>query len=511
MAGAYPVSTFNLVSALQKISPSARKPLILAQGTSAGSFTSGALVSEVANGLTAGNDLCGAGSIGALMINAFKQVAPNIKLAAIIVSDNGSGVAAAGSIAITASSPAAGTFYLTVGSYTKNRYAITTTTSSTATTIGDDIAAAVNADENSPVTAINTTGTVAFTAKNKGTEGNNIGLKVESLPSGVTSSLTAFTSGATDPSLTGILTKIDASRYDIICPVAFLSTVNTHLLAKFNVSNAILDGVGFVCKTATYANAQTALAANTLASKVITYLNNKLVNDSDWKGGSELELDYVIATYVAAIRALRFKANASISAYMQSPNNRGGAFLAGIPYHNMKLVDLAILPPEKAFTLTEIQGLADLGGSTLSTDESGTVTVTNPLWMTVYKAETPTADGFTYKNLNKSDCATTAREYIFRNLKNYYSQSGLTAGVDPNNPLIRIATERNIRAYIVGLWQDLTGPDYAVLQGSPALLTEFQENLIVNVDTATGSVSGSMAFNLMGQLETFDFDLTPNL
>ena len=196
---------------------------------------------------------------------------------------------------------------------------------------------------------------------------------------------------------------------------------------------------------------------------------------------------------------------------MQSPNNRGGAFLAGIPYHNMKLVNLAILPAEKAFSLTEIQGLAELGGSTLSPDESGTVTVTNPLWMTAYKLDTPTADGWTYKNMNKSDCATTAREYIFRNLKNYYAQSALTQGDDPNNPLIRVATEKGIRAYIVGLWQDLSGPDYAVLQGSATLLQEFQENLVVNVDTTIGSVSGSMSFNLMGQLETFDFDLTPNL
>jgi phage tail sheath gpL-like len=300
------------------------------------------------------------------MINAFKQVAPNVKLAAIIVDDNASGVAAAGSAVASVSTPTAGTFYLTVGSYTKNRYAITTTTSSTATTIGDDIEAAINADGNSPVTASNSSGTVTLTAKNDGTEGNNIGLKVESLPSGVAVALTALTSGATDPSLTGVLTKIDALRYDIISPVAFLADIKTHLEAKFNVTNNILDGVGFVCKTATYANAQTALAPATLASKVITYINNKIVADADWKGGSVLELDYVIASYIAAIRALRFKSNASISSYMQSPNNRGGAFLAGIPYHNMKLVDLAILPAEKAFTLTEIQGLAELGGSTLS-------------------------------------------------------------------------------------------------------------------------------------------------
>ena len=511
MAGAYPISTFNLVASLQKITPLSRKPLILAQGIAAGSYTSGALVTNIGNDLNAGNDLCGEGSIGALMINAFKSVNPFIRLDAIIVDDNGVGVPATGSVAMVASTPAAGTFYLMVGSKTNNRYAITTTTSSTATTIGDDIETAINADANSPVTASNTTGTITLTAKNDGTEGNNIGLKIESLPSGVTSTLTAFTSGATDSTLTGVLAKIDTSRYDIISPAAFLSSVKTHLEAKFNVTNNIIDGVGIVCKTDTYANAQTALSPAALASKVITYLNNKLVDDDDHKGGSLLELDYVIASYIAAIRSLRFLPNASISQYMMSDNNRGGVFLAGIPYHNMKLAGLSTIDSGDGFTLIETQGLANLGGSTLSMDDSGTVAVTNPLWTTAYKLETPTAEGFTYKDLNKSDCATTAREYIFNNLKSYYAQAALTAGDDSSNSLIRVASEKSIRAYIVGLWQDLSGPDFAVLQGSASLLEEFKQNLIVNINTSTGAVSGSMKFNLMGQLTSFDFDLTPNL
>lgn len=511
MAGVYPITDLQLVASLQKITTLSRKPLILAPGTSAGSYTTGALVTNIGNGLNDANDLCGDGSIAALMINAFKTVNPFVRLDAIIVDDNGSGVAATGSIAMAASSPAAGTFYVTVGSSTLNRYAITTTTSSTATTIGDDIEAAVNADENSPVTASNTTGTVTFTAKNDGTEGNNIGMKVESLPSGVTATLTAFSSGATDSTLTGILTKIDNSRYDIIAPVSFLSTIQTHLESKFNTTNEILDGAGIVCKTDTYANAQTALAPATLASKVICHLWNKKIADDDHKGGALLELDYVIAAYIGGLRALRFLDNAPISSYMMSDNNRGGAFLAGVPYHNMKLVDLGLMDTGDNFTITEIQGLADLGGSTLSMDNSGTVAVTNPLWTTAYKLETPTAEGYTYKDLNKSDCATTARDYIFSNLKSYYAQSALTQGDDPLNPLIRVATEKSIRAYIVGLWEDLTGPDYAVLQGSDALLDEFKQNLIVSINTSTGAVSGSMKFNLMGQLASFTFDLTPNL
>jgi hypothetical protein len=509
MAGTFPITEANLVSKLSNIAPSDRIPLILAQGTSAGSFTSGALVTYISNELGTGKALCGAGSIGHLMIDIFKTINSQTRLDAIIVSDNGSGVAATGSVAFAASSPAAGTLYVTVGSYTKNRYAIATTTSSTATTIGDDLVTAITADSNSPVTAANSTGTVTFTAKNKGTEGNRITIEVESLPSGVTQTTTAFTSGATDPTLTGILTKIDASRYDIITEAAFLSTVKTHLEAKFNTRNQILDGVGIVCKTDTYANHQTALAPATLASKVIVYICNKLVNDPAYKGGAMPELDYTIPAYIAALRTLRLKNNASISSFMMSENNRGGYFTAGLPYANMKLNNFATIVAGKGFTLDEIEGLGDLGGSTLSMDESGIVAVTNKLWMSAYKQATPTADGYTYQTLNKSDCATTARAYIMTNLKNYYAQAGITAGDSPDNTLARYANEKTIRAYIVGLYIDLTKFPYNVLQYSDTLLNEFKQNLVVTVNTATGAVSGSMVFNLMGQLDSLTFDLTP--
>lgn len=511
MAGTYPITELNLVSKLTNIAPSDRIPLILAQGISAGSFTSGALVTNISNELGTGKALCGAGSIGHLMIDIFKAINSQTRLDAIIVSDNGSGVAATGSVAFAASSPAAGTLYVTVGSYTKNRYAIATTPASTATTIGDDLVTAINADSNSPVTAANSTGTVTFTAKNKGTEGNRITIEVESLPSGVTQTTTAFTSGATDPTLTGVLSKIDASRYDIISPVAFLSTIKTHLEAKFNTRNQILDGVGIVCKTDTYANHQTALAPNTLASKVIVYICNKLVNDTAYKGGAMPELDYTIPAYIAALRALRLKDNASISSFMMSENNRGGYFTAGLPYANMKLNNFATILAGKGFTLDEIEGLGDLGGSTLSMDESGIVAVTNKLWMTAYKQATPTPDGYTYQTLNKSDCATTARAYIMTNLKNYYAQAGLTAGDSPDNTLARYANEKTIRAFIIGLYIDLCKFPYNVLQFSDTLLGEFKQNLVVNVNTATGAVSGSMVFNLMGQLDSLTFDLTPQL
>jgi hypothetical protein len=513
MAGDFPITNLTLGTAPQVLPASPRIPLIFAQKTSAGSATSGALYTDIQNGVDVASNLAGAGSIGQIMIDAFKRENPKTRLDVILVDDNGSGVAASGTIAFTATPTASGSLFITVGDAVLNTYELAITTSSTATTIGADLVTAITADTKSPVTAVNTTGSVALTAKSKGTTGNRIGMKITGSVAGVSVALTAFASGATDPSTTGVLSIIDNARYDIIAPLCFLTAVKTHFEAKFNVSNAILDGIGFFANTETYANCQTALAAGTLASKVIWYGCNKKVNDSDFKGGALLTLDYMLSSAEAAMRALRFTPNAILNNFMQAGNDRGGAFMAGIPYQNMKFNNFATIPTGKGFSLTEVEGLGDLGGSTFSNDISGQYPVSNKAWLTCYKAATPTATGLTYATLNKSDCSTTARSYFFNNIKEKYAQSALTSGSISGNQNIKIANAKTIRADINAWFQDLV--DMNVLQGGidPTTGTDltalFNQDLTILVDTSTGAVSGTMQYVVMGQLDTFDFNIIP--
>ncbi len=98
-------------------------------------------------------------------------------------------------------------------------------------------------------------------------------------------------------------------------------------------------------------------------------------------------------------------------------------------------------------------------------------------------------------------------------MKEHFAQSALTSGSLPAAPGINIANEQSIRAYIVGLWNDLY--TLGILQGGVTvdgvdLEQLFNDNLVIVVDTSAGSVSGSMAFVVMGQLTSFDFDITPN-
>jgi phage tail sheath gpL-like len=82
------------------------------------------------------------------------------------------------------------------------------------------------ANANFPVTAVASTATVTFTAKNTGLGGNDIDLRMnyrasagQVTPAGVTATITAMASGATNPTLTTLLSNLGDKEFDfIVCP-----------------------------------------------------------------------------------------------------------------------------------------------------------------------------------------------------------------------------------------------------------------------------------------------------
>ncbi|MBU1080908.1 MAG: hypothetical protein KKB59_10520 [Spirochaetes bacterium] len=149
-------------------------------------------------------DRAGAGSAAARIIAAaFKGSNYSVPVYAFFQAEPVGAVAAAGQMVITVSTPGAGILYLYVAG---KLYQITVAATDTPTTIGAAVVAALAADPDCPVTAVNTTGTVAFTAKSKGLYGNGITIAVnqwpqndEKLPAGVGVTITAMTGGAGVP------------------------------------------------------------------------------------------------------------------------------------------------------------------------------------------------------------------------------------------------------------------------------------------------------------------------
>lgn len=127
-----------------------------------------------------------------------------------VVADNGAGVAATGTIVVGGPATADGTIALYFGGV---RVTVGVTNGQASTVIATNIAAAINANLDLPVTASAATSTVTVTFRHKGLVGNSYDMRHsfidgEVLPAGVTLTITAMGSviaGTTNPTLTNLI------------------------------------------------------------------------------------------------------------------------------------------------------------------------------------------------------------------------------------------------------------------------------------------------------------------
>lgn len=183
-------------------------------------ITGAASAAKISGGLTAGSlvrvfsseqvgSLCGTGTqIHRLALSTF-ATSNGVETWICPLDEASGGAASTGQIVFAATSAKSGTISLYING---QLVPVSIATGATATQIGAAVVAAVTKLSSLPVSAVNTTGTVAFTAKSKGAYGNLItlakNLNGESLPSGVTATITdmASGSGVTDiaPTLTAL-------------------------------------------------------------------------------------------------------------------------------------------------------------------------------------------------------------------------------------------------------------------------------------------------------------------
>lgn len=160
-----------------------------------------------------GDALFGANSQLAAMTRAFKRVNTTAKVYAMAMNEAAGGVVAAGSFAFTGTSTKEGTLTARIGD---TRVSVLLPLGSTATQTATALSTAINAAARIPMVSSPTTGTVAVTARHKGTHGNEVSIAVEALPVGITVVTTQPVSGATDPDLNTAVTALDEDKYDTI-------------------------------------------------------------------------------------------------------------------------------------------------------------------------------------------------------------------------------------------------------------------------------------------------------
>lgn len=195
----------------------------------------------------------GAGSVLADMAEKHLAINKIHPLYCIGLNDNGSGVSATGKIAFSGTATAAGTISAMIGG---RRYQAAVTVGMTATQAAAALVAQVQADTNRLVTAAQGADVAdveaQFTARNDGTQGNDIDIRLnyydgEVTPAGLTATITAMASGATNPTgLADVFAALGDKQFILMVlpwtDTATLEAVETELADRFGPMRGTIDG-----------------------------------------------------------------------------------------------------------------------------------------------------------------------------------------------------------------------------------------------------------------------------
>ena len=496
-----PKVNVSIVPSSEEAANTAQKILIVGQKVAAGSATAGALVENIANG-GAEDALFGAASMLATLVRENKRRNQQVQVDAIPLDDNGSGVAATGTFAVSGTATEAGTLTVIAGSERNHKYSIAVASGDTATVVGAAIAAAITADTNAPVTAANVTGTVTCTATNDGTYGNYIPLEIRGEVAGITTTVTGMASGATDPTLTGIFDVIADKRYQAIVWPYPSDTVEVRNLldARFNADGRVLDGVAFTAINDTLGNLSS--LATALNSESLVIIGGKQESETNYKGGDIVEIPMVKAAAFAGFRGLRLDSDGfNVSDLVITANGPldsfGGPALASKPYFNTPFDRLFPIKTGRGFDDSEIETLHDDGVSVLGNNIAANGVITGEI-VTTYKTDTAGNADVTFKYLNYVDTASQSREYFYNNYRKRFAQSRLTEG-----DILKgrdMANANVIRSYSKRLYQDLSGVDFVLLEAGETALNFFDTNLIIAIDKALGKATVQMTVPIVTQI-----------
>lgn len=494
-----PKVTTNIIAATEVVGNTAQRILFVGQKTT-GIAGTGTLFENIANG-GAEDALFGEDSMLAALIRANKVRNQQVQVDAIVLNDDGSGVNATGTLTILGAATADGSLTFITGSDRNHKHVIAVTSGDTPTIIGDALDAAVAADLKSPVTTVNTAGVVAVTAVNAGTYGNSIPLSISGEAEGITFSVTGMASGATDPTLTGVLDPAEDRRYQaIVWPYPEdTAELRAFLDPRFNADGAVLDGVGITAINETLSNL-TALGAG-LNSQSLLIIGGRQINEQFYKGGDIIEIPMLKAAQFAGYRGLRLDTDGfSIADLVISANGPldafGGPALASKPYFNTPFADLTPILPGRGFDATEIETLKDAGVTVLGNNLSANGIIAGEV-VTTYKTDFAGNPDITFTFLNYVDTASQAREYFSNNYRARFAQSRLTEG-----DLIKgrdIANAVLMRSFSKRLYQDLSGVDFVLLESGEEALSFFDTNLIIAIDKALGKITTQMTVPIVTQ------------
>jgi phage tail sheath gpL-like len=199
--------------------PAQRKPVLLV-GLRRSTGTIAQAVVKPITSIDQGATYFGRGSQLAAMVEKYWKANPYSEVYAVALDEDAAGVKATSTLTITGPATGDGTLTFVWGDRLRK---VSVTSGQTATEIAAAIAAADTADGDSQTTSAAVAAVVTASARHKGAYGNDLSIVHnyyvgDKTPAGVTVTITAFASGATNPDITDALAALggDTLYYTIV-------------------------------------------------------------------------------------------------------------------------------------------------------------------------------------------------------------------------------------------------------------------------------------------------------
>jgi phage tail sheath gpL-like len=425
----------------------------------------------------------------------------------------GAGNAATGSITFAGTNPtSAGTYFVSCVDEEQFQVQIDVVVADTPITIAQKIEDAVLLLTDPPFTASNAAvpEAILFTALDTGTAGNHYGLKIEGVVPGITATIASFQTLATGtgvPTITSTLDAIEGIRYTgVVWPEDWSTTaLITEFEARFNASNAIMDGMIFQGNTAIYAD--NLAAAPALNSKVICLTGSPLLALADNKGPAIVRpADWVWAEF-AGIRAKRLTPGTAIADNIITTSGGldafGGPSLASLPYFNTPLPATPVTAATNLWTSEEQAALEAAGFTTYGVNSAQNAMLMGPV-VTTWTTDAGGNPNTSFLYLNYVDTGSACREIFFNVLKSTYAQSRLTEG-----DLIAgrsMANAESIKAEELRIYRFLA--TLGLTQAGREAESFFAQNTTVTVSLATRTATSVGPLPIVTQLGTINYALS---
>lgn len=227
----------------------AYRALLIGQKTSAGTATANTLVR--CTSAQQASTLGGVGSMLHRMALAWFASNKVTELYLGVLDDNAAGVLATKTITFAGTATAAGTVSLYIGGELVTTAVAVGDAHTTVSTAVNAAIAAVGTTRGLPVTSGNSTGVVTLTARNKGTVGQDLNVRVnyqdgESTPAGITVTIANGVSGATNPVLTTLIAAMGDIWFNVIThpytDATSLTALEAELSSRFGPTRMV-DGL----------------------------------------------------------------------------------------------------------------------------------------------------------------------------------------------------------------------------------------------------------------------------